>query len=182
MSFETPTVVRLSNEGDKPFRDTYGNTPYTVLPGKEIIVPWEAAVLWLGNPTFVDDEARALFPRNDELQRLLVRLGAHVNSEAPPLTDDERLLAAAPKVKVRSVDGDDITMLTEDPLGESALPARFTRGDKDDLRGELDRLKEEQSRLLQMLEQQANEKTSPGLDSVEADTPNRVGVAPNPGV
>lgn len=178
MAFESPTVVRLKNVGKVPFQDRFANVPYAILPGKEVIIPWEAALTWLGDPRLRDDEDRALFERTDELHRILVRLGAHVDSDAPPMTDEQRIEAARPLVEISDVDGERIIMLSEDPTGESSLPARFTRGDQDDLRGELDRLKNEQARLLSILEAQANAQTSPGLDSVPDDTPSKVPTGP----
>lgn len=178
MPFESPTLVRVTNEGDKPFRDGYDNKQYTILPGKTVVVPWEAVSLWLGDPRLTNDPDRAQFDRDDERARVLVRLGIHIDSEAPPQTDDERIVSNAPKLVVQDIDGETIIMLAQDPTGETVLPAKFTRGDADDLRGELDRLKAEQARLLDMLERQANQNTAPGLDSVQDDSPSKVGVAP----
>lgn len=178
MSFESPTLVRVTNEGDRPFSDGYASVKYTILPGKTVVVPWEAATLWLGDPRLVDEEDRALFPRTEEVGRVLVRNGLHLDPEGPPQTDPERLVERAPKLKVADIDGEVIVMLAGDPTGETALPAKFTRGDADDLRGELDRLKAEQARLLDMLERQANANTAPGLDSVLDDAPSKVPVSP----
>lgn len=174
MSFESPTLVRVTNQGDKPFRDGYDNKQYTILPGKTVVVPWEAVTTWLGDPRLTNDPDRARFDRDDERARVLVRLGIHIDSEAPPQTEDERIVSNAPKLLVQDIDGETIVMLAADPTGESVLPAKFTRGDADDLRAELDRLKEDQARLLEMLERQALNATAPGLDKVQDDAPSKV--------
>lgn len=177
MAFEDPQVVRLRNPKQKVHKDQYANVKYSIPAGGEIVVPWNAATLWLGDPRILDDEARGHFARAEELNRVLTRMGSG-GLDGRGLSEPERAAADHPGIEVYDIDGNRIEMLLDDPEGENVTPASFVRAEKDDLLTELDKVKAYQAQLLTLIEQQQNDKTSPGLESAPDDSPSKVPAGP----
>lgn len=171
--FDDPQVVRVRNPRKDPYKDQYANVKYTIPPGGEVIVPWQAAALWLGDPRVVDDENRGLFARADELHRVLTRMGSG-GLDDRRLSEADRARADHPGIEVYDIDSNRIEMLVDDPEGENVVPAAFVRAEKDDLYAELDRVKALQAQLLAAIEQQQNAATAPGLDAALDDAPSKV--------
>lgn len=101
--------VRIRNTGTDEFSAGYDGTRYVIKPGSEIIAPWDAACLWLGDPRLWDDTREK--NRRKEYDRLCVRYGVY--------SDGHRFAEAIPSLEVFKLDGDQsrITMLAEDPFG-----------------------------------------------------------------
>lgn len=107
--------IRINNTGDVPFSDRYDGQRFTVQPGGDLFVPWEAACLWLGDPTTADLGPNMKF-RTDERERVFMRLGM-----AGVPTED--VVEAAPKLECFNPEnGQRITMLVEDPDGPAINP------------------------------------------------------------
>lgn len=171
--FDEPQVVRVRNNGKKPYKDQYANLKYTIAPGQEVLVPWGAAILWLGDPRTVNDELHGYFQRDEELLRVLIRMGSH-GLDGRNLSEAERAVRDRPPLAVFDVNNEPIEMLLDDPEGENVTPATFVKGEKDDLFAELDKVKAYQAQLLQLIENAKNAQTAPGLDSALDDAPTRV--------
>lgn len=177
--FDSPQVVRVRNTGQKPYVGQYANIKYTIPVGGENVVPWEAATLWLGDPRRVNDERRGYFERDEELTRVLIRMGSH-GLDDRNLSDAERALVDRPLLEVYDIDNTRIPMLLDDPEGDNVVNATFVRAEKDDLFEELDKVKAYQAQLLQLIEDQKNLAHSPGLEDALSDDPTRV-PGPTPG-
>lgn len=171
--FDDPQVVRVRNPGEKVFKDQYASVKYAIQPGQEVVVPWYAAVLWFGDPRVLDDETRGVFARADELLRVLTRMGSG-GLDGRGLGEVDRVKADHPGIEVFDIDGNRIEMLIDDPEGENVTPIGFVKAEKDDLFAELDKVKAYQSQLLQLIEDQKNQASSPGLESAADDAPSRV--------
>lgn len=171
--FDDPQVVRVRNPGTTVFKDQYASVKYAIQPGSESVVPWYAAVLWFGDPRVLDDEVRGLFARADELLRVLTRMGSG-GLDGRGLSEAERVKVDHPGVQVFDIDGNRIEMLIDDPEGENVSPVGFVKAEKDDLFAELDKVKAYQSQLLQLIEDQKNQGSSPGLESAADDSPSKV--------
>lgn len=162
-------AVRIENlDKKRTFQDTYGNYPYVCPPGQSLVVPWNAAKLWFGDPAKQDEPERGYFARKDELQRVFRRCGVDQTS---PEDYVEQVRKNHPRVKVSTVDGEPISMILDDPEGKEVVTAAPTILEQEQLAGELDRLKKEQAKLLRMLEEQTSHK---GLEDVPTDNPSKV--------
>lgn len=173
MAFESPSVIRIRNNGEKPYKDQYASTTYVVPPGGENVIPWEAALLWLGDPRLLDDERHGFFARAEELQRVLIRMGSH-GLDGRNLSEAERAIEDRPSLEVYDIDNNRIPMLLDDPDGENVVPASFVKGEKDDLFAELDKVKAYQAQLLQLIQENQNQTAAPGLEAAADDSPQRV--------
>lgn len=171
--FDDPQVVRLRNSGKTVYKDQYASVKYSIQPGQEIVVPWHAAALWLGDPRVLDDESRGLFARADELLRVLTRMGSG-GLDGRNFSEVERAQADHPGLEVSDIDGNRIEMLLDDPEGENVTPIGFVKAEKDDLFAELDKVKAYQSQLLKLIEDQKNQASSPGLEAAADDAPSKV--------
>jgi len=113
--------VRALNKGDAEFKGMYDGITHTIPAGSELIVPWDAAILWLGDPRLWNSETDRA--RAKEFERLRVRWGA---IEGIDLND--RL----PNIAIHLLsDGTEIQMLGVDP---SATPIDvFGNGAEEDM-------------------------------------------------
>ncbi len=66
--------VRAINRGSDEFSQMYDGVTYTIPAGSELIIPWDAAILWLGDPRLWNSETDRA--RTKEYDRLQVRWGA----------------------------------------------------------------------------------------------------------
>lgn len=97
--------VRALNNGDTEFKAMYDGVQYKIPAHSELIIPWDAAILWLGDPRLWDAETDRA--RTKERDRLMVRWGA---IEGVDLAD--RL----PNIAIHLLsDGSPIPMLGADP-------------------------------------------------------------------
>lgn len=100
-------IVRAVNPSDKPFKDMCDSQPYLIPAGSESLIPYEAAVLWFGNPDTIDIDARRR-DRTDEYMRVRVRYGVY---------EHEHLIGQIPAIEIFTLEGDKIHMVKDDPEG-----------------------------------------------------------------
>lgn len=101
-------MVRLVNKGTEPFTDIYDNVRYTIAAGSEGFAPWEAMILWFGDPRARDADDRHK-DRTDEYERLRQKYGVY--------HEDGKFAEVVPHIEVYSLDGQRITTVAEDPEG-----------------------------------------------------------------
>lgn len=111
----THRTLRINNVGDEPFVDRYDGQRFTVAPGSDLFVPWEAAVLWFGDPTAVD-----LGPGNKhrtaERERLFMRSGLAGASADEFQVERPQIDCFNPE------NGTPVPMLMHDPDGPPSNP------------------------------------------------------------
>lgn len=100
-------IVRAVNSGDRPFKDACDSQIYLIPGGSESLIPYDAAVLWFGNPDTIDLDARRR-DRTDEFARIRVRYGVY---------EHEERLNELPQVFIYTLEGDKINMVKDDPEG-----------------------------------------------------------------
>lgn len=100
-------ICRAVNNGDKPFKDACDSQVYLIPPHSESLIPFDAAVLWFGNPDTIDIDARRR-DRTDEYMRVRVRYGIY---------EHEARLGELPQVEVYTLEGNKIHMVKDDPEG-----------------------------------------------------------------
>lgn len=105
-------ICRAVNEGTIPFKDACDSQVYLINPGSESLIPFDAAVLWFGNPDTIDIDARRR-DRTDEYARIRVRYGIY---------EHEDRLGQMPQVMVYTLEGDKINMVKDDPEGILSNP------------------------------------------------------------
>lgn len=127
-------VVRVQNVGDAPFVIAYDGRNYKLEPQKDVFMPFEAAVLWFGDPrsTNTIQSVRnekgtvAFIPdRETEVRRLRVKYGN--------IGGDERFVQVHPDVEVYDVEGNRIKTVLDDPEGEEINVATPTVADQNNL-------------------------------------------------
>lgn len=171
MADPTLDIVRLKNNSGKEFKDQYGSTPYRCPDGDSIIVPFDAACLWFGDPRVFDRPALAQYDRKNEFNRVKVRMGIAVKEAQ---SDDWEF----PNITVETLDGDRVYMAIEDPEGVKAsgvLSSRQGLDDRQVIAEELERMKKAQADLLARLNDLQNA-SAPGLEDVPDDIPTKVPV------
>lgn len=155
------TAVRIRNEGSKPFSQKWAGDRYVVPAGQDHIVPWEAAVLWFGNPDLVDLDRRNRL-RTNEYNRLCVKYGVYEKAEQLGPTN-------FPKVSVWNLtDNSRILMVLDDPTGQTVTPETKTFADNKKLQEQVDLMN---SQMEQMRQQMALLTQSPIRDSDGAFVP-----------
>lgn len=141
-------LVRIVNTDTRTFTSLYAGDRYTVAPGGEEIVPFEAACLWFGNPKLKDINAKERH-RTVEFKRLRVKYGAYDN--------EELFEAIRPKVEVYTLEGERVSTVAEDPYGLS-VEVKFEHDhiDPHDLASEVLALRGQLSALVGALDGQLN--------------------------
>lgn len=131
--------VRIRNAGADTFKAGYDGTTYTIKPGSEVIAPWDAACLWLGDPRLWDDMREK--NRRKEYDRLCIRYGVY--------SDHTRFDEATPTLEVHKLDGnqDRITMLVDDPFG-NAINVWDTENSDTDIESEVAYLRSQLNQLM----------------------------------
>lgn len=72
------TSVRIVNNSDTPFTDRYDSQHYAIPAKSEIIAPYDAAALWLGDPALFNfGTSPTERERTNELHRVQRRCGYH---------------------------------------------------------------------------------------------------------
>lgn len=114
-------MVRVHNLGDKDFVDSYNSQKFIIEPGKSQFVPYDAAVIWFGNPAAVNTDREA--NRDEEFQRIQQRYSAYgdVDADGNPGAWDRN----KPKVRVESTEGDELFFCMDDPQGERINTTAF---------------------------------------------------------
>lgn len=108
------SVVRVRNVGSVPFSSGFANNTYTIAVGAETIIPYDAAVLWLGDPNSRDlDGTRR--NRLAEYTRLRTKYGAYA--------DETSWDKNKPKLEVYDLDGNRLYTVVDDPEGLESSPA-----------------------------------------------------------
>lgn len=169
--------VRVKNVGTAPLNVGYDGRRWTLKPGaaKDTVMPAAAAFLWFGDPRSggtsqtVRDEKGILCivpDRLSEVRRLRAKYGGSTGDEAT--FDDVKI----PSVEVYDLDGDRLTMVIDDPQGNSVLQATSTVAERDDLLA----LVQRQQRQLEQLMKLA------GVDGAEAQTERELPVDDSQGV
>ncbi len=157
-------ACRVKNVGDEPFVGSYLGKETVIAPKAEAgWVRAEAAILWFGDPTAIDhveglDEHN---DRTDECDRLDARYGIFPirrdeMSTTPTLTRAE----AWPKVKVMTMEGEEVHMVIHDPQGADVTPAPTeTVEDRRDMLATIDDLKKRVERYEEKLASSAQPPT-----------------------
>lgn len=138
-------VVKVLNKGESDFRDGWDGQQYTIKPGQDAFVPYDAILNWLGNPAAID-YSESQRDRLSEYTRLRVRYGAYENDGA---WEDNK-----PSLEVFTLDGKRITTVVDDPEGLDITPEIQTKRENMLLADRLALLEEE---LKQVRSQQAEE-------------------------
>lgn len=137
-----PRVVRIRNDGESLFTGKWAGEKYTVPPGSETLVEWDAICNWFGHPNAIDvpGDKRKRF-RTDELHRLFVKYGIYENHHL----QEERF----PKVSVWDIStGQQYITVINDPQGKNLTPETQTIAENQNLHEQM-RLMQEQMAFLQ---------------------------------
>ena len=121
----------------------WNNKEFTILRGKKMLIPFEAACIRFGDPRSGDKVASIREPggettgwipdRKSEVARVRLLWGAHADNY--PRFDD----ISIPLVYVTDMELEPVTMVTDDPEGNSVTPVLQTADDRDALLAMLDR-------------------------------------------
>lgn len=120
--------VTVTNEGDQRINWMFDSRPYRIDPGQSAPIPFEVAVLWLGDPraagaVMSSRDSRGLVAfipdRATEVRRLKIKYGDPTGDE-----DNIDLTASMhyPRVSVKTMDGTPIDFVLTDPTGEKSTP------------------------------------------------------------
>ncbi len=149
-------ACRVRNVGDEPFVGYYLGKQTRIEAGAEAgWVRAEAAILWFGDPSAID-HVEGMDEHNDrtkECDRLDLRYGIFPvrRDEAqttPALTRED----AWPKVKVMTMDGEEVHMVIHDPQGVDVTPAPSeTIEERRDMLGTIEELKKRVERYEEKL-------------------------------
>lgn len=161
-------MVRVKNVGDKPFRDSFANQPFEVLPNKETFVPFDAAALWFGHPELYDVSPRQR-ARTQMYARLRQRYGAFddTNRDDKVTSADEKWEQNRPRIEVYSLDGERIYMVIDDPDGTRETTVTPDASESQSILLRLHRLEREGQMLREALA--SKEKDEGGTDSTGTD-------------
>lgn len=170
-------MVRCKNVGDKPFKDGYANVTYVLPPGKDVFVPYDAAVLWFGNPDVFDVSARQR-GRTDFYHRLRLRYGAFddhrilADGSEVRFTADELWEENKPQVEVYTLEGERLHTIIDDPEGTNVDPAQTNPGEAQGILARMGQLEAELGLLRQAQAAQtatADEVDDDGFNAGEDD-------------
>ena len=160
-------ILGVEHDDTSPYTLMWDSRPYVCEPGKETIVPFEAAMVALGDPRAtgatmsvkdpVTNAVSWVVDRETEVRRLQTKYDNQFTSAGT--------IDYAPQMTVSDLEGNSVTMVLDDPTGESILPVSSTALDRDGLIAEIQR----QRSMIQTLAQ------SQGID---LDNPNLVAQQP----
>lgn len=171
---------RVTNKKDNLLKIKYNGQIYNLPSGREVVVPFEAAVLWFGDPRTIDKvqllrdnngKVQNMLPsRPDEIKRLRFKYGADLTGDESTFEEtingQRKPMENLPDVTVVDLDGNEITMVTSDPeglyvLGGAVAPA-INQNDS------LLQIVKKQERQIQLLMKQLE------LEDVEDEAPANV--------
>jgi hypothetical protein len=120
-------ACRVKNIGDEPFIDYFLGKETIIAPGQEAgWVRREAAILWFGDPSAIDhvEGMDNHDDRTKECNRLDARYGIFpIRRDEAQTTPPRTRQDAWPKVKVMTMDGEEVRMVIHDPEGVDVTPA-----------------------------------------------------------
>lgn len=167
MKFGDPTKV--INREPHALEWVYAGRRYVLEPGAEEMVPWEVAVMYLGNPEIGekvsskrDENGEVIWlpGRMDEIRRLRTLYDNHVCvpgmcNHYPNLTGmaDDTRVQNAPQVEVYDYKGNRIKMIVDDPTGADYTPASQTVTEVSALRAMVAQMERDQALLKRQVEE-----------------------------
>lgn len=151
-----PRVVRIRNDGNSIFTGKWAGEKYTVPPGSETLVEWDAICNWFGHPDAIDvpGDRRKRY-RTDELHRLFVKYGIYENHHL----QEERF----PKVSVWDLTNPSHRYITviDDPEGKNLTPETRTIAENQNLSEQVRLMGEQLAFLQAQLAQKNNDNPNP---------------------
>lgn len=147
--------VYIINEDVQPYTFKFERRRYVLEPNKKNPVPFEAAVLWTGDPRATDkmqsvrtEGGDVLFipDRESEVRRLKVKYGGEENYQFP-------------NIAVTTLDDQPIVTVLQDPEGNTVNPAVVTVEANTIASDRIRSLEEKLARLTALLEPEAGELT-----------------------
>lgn len=139
--------VYVVNQDPHPWTFKWGGKKYVLEPEKKTPVPFEAMVLWAGDPrssdsmrSFREGAAVSFIPdRDSELRRLTVKYGG----------DND---AVYPKLSFYDLDDNPITTVIDDPEGKEVLTANVTIMQNEEQAEKIKALEDKLARVMATLE------------------------------
>jgi hypothetical protein len=160
-------ILSVETDSTSPYTLMWDSRPYVCEPGKDTIVPFEAAMVALGDPRSAGSVQSVKDPvsgnvywvvdRETEVRRLQTLYDNQFTSAGQ--------IDYAPKMAVTDLEGNPVQMVLDDPTGDSVLQASSTILDREGLIAEIQR----QRSMIQTLA------ASQGID---LDNPNLVAQEP----
>lgn len=167
------TLVRVVNVGEKDFVDSYNSERFVIKAGDPggTFVPWDAAVIWFGNPRAVNNQK---YPaRDEEYNRILTRYGG--------FGDIAAWEANRPRVEVFTTDGERLFPVMDDPEGEK-IPTADLRSADEQRDAEMIAMKAAIRELQAALANRGQEiEIGQSAEPLEDDTPQAPPVGPRDG-
>ena len=164
MTHESQSVF-VVNEGDAPWFDSYDGVVYMVEPGGKTVAPVAAAKLWFGDWDSNEDPRRGR-TRKAEKNRLYQRYGVVLDANT---TDEEFWAQNAPKVKVKTIQGDAIPTVIDDPDGVSKRVHIETVSDRDELMALIRTTQEDLATMKKMYQDESRKDAAIVGSDVEED-------------
>lgn len=134
--------IRVRNTHHFDFVDKFANHTYVIKAGEDTIIPFDAMILWLGNPKAVDVDGKRRY-RRDEFRRLRVRYGAYDDAD---LWEQNK-----PQLSCTTIDGQPITTIVDDPDGKHLTPAVQSQNEREALIQRLDYMQRAMTEMQQEL-------------------------------
>lgn len=140
---QLPVVVE--NPTDVDVRWQYGKQVYMIPAHATMYVPYFAMVLYMGDPRSVDIDASRRY-RTEEYARLRGKYGAY--------QDDELWEQNRPKLTCRTLEGEPITTVVDDPFGKDLTAVSESVTQREFLEQQIAQMAETQRRMQSELELQ----------------------------
>lgn len=155
-------IVRLKNTGDTRWTDKYNNQVFACDPGKDIVIPFGALCLWMGNPD-AKDVPNGQRHRRAEFNRLVIRYGGADN---PDLWHEN-----TPKIEAYDFDNNRIITVIDDPEGKGVHSAQTTVEEQEILQSQVNKLTRELAAMRSRMESHDDEVVD---EDIREDAPSRV--------
>lgn len=150
---------------DEPIVLGWNSKEYPLLPGRQTHVPLEAAVNAFGDPRSIDStqhipigdprsgERLTVPSRSDEVRRLRLRYAIYDGDDTNFKNGEGN--EPIPKVKLSTIDGEDLTTVLEDPYGESTITAVRTVSQENDAAAMIEHMQRQIDALAKLVRDQA---------------------------
>lgn len=158
---ELADIVRVKNTGNETWTDKFNNQRFVADPGREVIVPFAALCLWLGNPD-ARDKPSGQAQRRHEYNRLLIRYGGSENVAH----------AKFPTLEAFDFDGNKIITVLDDPDGKGVHEASSTLEEKELLQAKIDEMSRQMTQMQQRMDDHNYDE--PLSEDVQEDNPSKV--------
>lgn len=155
-------IVRIKNVGETRWTDRYSNQIFACDPGRDIIVPFGALCLWLGNPD-AKNVPNGQQHRRAEFNRLVIRYGGADN---PDLWEENK-----PKIEAYDFDNERIVTVVDDPEGKGIHAASTTVEEQEILQSQVNKLTRELAAMRSRMEAGNGEIAD---EDIREDVPSRV--------